>query len=160
MYEKRMATLAIGLAGVYGETVDGASVTFYDTRLRAYYGELVEGGFVVDKSKVLESKPGLAVSSPMCKGDMKPGTSDALGDVSDNFVANAIANDGNNPASFLATLAVASKGHFGGFDFVAPDVYAAWWLDKGARVGTRIGDTIQWSDGIVEQIPSFEARYK
>jgi hypothetical protein len=157
MYERRVATLSIGLGGVGGNTIDGGSITYYDTRLRAYYGELVEGGFVIDKSKVLAEKPGLVIASPLCKGSMKPGTTDALGDVSDNFVANAIANDRNNPASVLAKLAIAG---FGGFDYVAPDLYAAWWLDKGARVGTRIGDTIHWSDGIIEQIPSFEARYK
>ncbi len=160
MYEQRLAVLDKGLAGCHGSTIDSASITYYDTRIRGYYGELVEGGFVLDKSKILCANPMLAISSPMCKGGMKPGTIDAMGDCSDNFVANAIANQSNNPMSTLAQLAIVSKGKFNGLDFVAPDLYAAWWLEKGARVGTRIGGAIHWSDGIIEQIPNFGDRYK
>jgi len=158
-YEQRVAVLWIGLAGVHSDNVDGSATTYYDTRLRAYYGEVVEGGFVIDKSKVLDKKPGLAISSPMCKGCLNPGVVDAMPDPSDSIVAHAIANDPNNPMKGLAQLAVATKGKFGGLDFIAPDLFAAWWLEKGARVGKRVGDFIEWTDG-KEQIPKFEERYK
>ncbi len=160
MYEQRLAVLWVGLSGCHGDAINGASITYYDTRLRAYYGEVIEGGFIIDKREVLARKPGLSVSSPMCKGSMKPGTIDQLGDCSDSFIANAIANDPNNPMNGLAKLAIVAKGKFGGMDFVAPDLYAAWWLEKGAKVGTRIVDLILWSNGFSEIIPNFGDRYK
>ena len=159
-YEQRLAVLSIGLAGCNGETVDGGSITYYDSRLKAYYGEVVEGGFVIDKSKPLNMKPGLAYRSPMCKGCLNPGAVDRMPDCSDSIVAHAIADDAGNPASYLAKLAIATAGsEFGGFDFVAPDLYAAWWLKHGARVGKRNCGTIMWSDGVSELIPLFEERY-
>jgi hypothetical protein len=148
-----LAVLWIGLAGVHGDGDDGSSTTYYDTRLALYYKDLREGGYVIDKSVPLGKNPGLAVKSPMCKGCLNPGIVDRMPDPSESIVAQAIAREAGNPASHLAKLALATAGsQFGGFDFVAPDLYAAWWLAHGARVGVRVGGTIVWNDGTSEEI--------
>jgi hypothetical protein len=65
-YQQRLAVLQLALGGLSGETTDGAHVTFYDRRLAAYLGELVEGGYVLDQRAALRARPGLAVLSPLC----------------------------------------------------------------------------------------------
>jgi hypothetical protein len=158
-YDRRLAVLSIGLAGCYADTVTGSSITYYDSRLKPYYGELVEGGWVLDKSAVLDGKPSLAVLAPMCQGNLPAGTRDAFGGAKDSFVAQAIAEDTDNPAAAIARMMIAVPD-CGAFDFVAPDVYAAWWAKRGARVGRRHDDKIVWSDGTEESIPPFAHRYE
>jgi hypothetical protein len=158
-YDQRLSVLGIGLGGCHGETVDGGHITYYDTRLRAYLGELVEGGYVIDKSKPLAERPSLAYMSPMCKGALPSGTTEEFHIAPDNFVANAIANESGNPAAGIARMMLAIP-RCGAFDYVAPDVYAAWWMRQGARVGQRKGDSIVWSDGSQEAIPEFSNRYQ
>jgi hypothetical protein len=157
-YEQRLAVLSIGLAGCYAEGIDGSHVTFYDSRIRPYFGELVEGGYVVVKTAVLDDKPDLAVLAPMCRGNLPPGTRDAFRGAEDSIVARSIAGEPENPAAPLARLMLAAPT-CGAFDEVAPDIYAAWWQAQGARVGRRRGDRIVWSDGSEETIPPFARRY-
>jgi hypothetical protein len=158
-YELRLAVLSIGLAGCYGDGIDGSRISYYDTRLRPYLGELVEGGYVIDKSSVLEAKPDLAVLSPMCNGKLPPGTRDVFPGAEGSIVAQSIANDPYNPAAPLARIMLAVPD-CGAFDDVAPDVYAAWWAKHGARIGQRKGNKIVWSDGTEETIPPFAQRYE
>jgi hypothetical protein len=158
-YDQRLSVLGIGLGGCHGETVDGGHITYYDSRLKPYLGELVEGGYVIDKSAVLQDKPSLALLSPMCRGNLPTGSTEAFNIAPDNFVANAIANDTHNPAAPIARMMLALP-KCGAFDYLAPELYSAWWLKQGARVGQRTGDRIVWSDGVEEAIPAFEDRYK
>jgi hypothetical protein len=158
MYEQRLAVLSVGLAGCHGDTVDGASISFYDRRLAPYLGELVEGAWVIDKSAVLESRPGLAVLAPLCRGDLPLGTRQPFAGAEGSLVAHAIASDPDNPAAPLAQLALLAPA-CGAFDDVSPDVYAAWWQGHGARVGQRRGDVIAWADGEQEPIPPFAQRW-
>jgi hypothetical protein len=158
-YELRLAVLSIGLAGCYGDGIDGCHITYYDSRLRPYFGELVEGGFVIDKSAVLEAKPDLSVLSPLCKGSLPAGTRDAFHGAAGSIVAHSIANEPDNPAAGLARLMLAIPD-CGAFDDVAPDVYAAWWAKHGARIGQRRGNKIVWADGTEEIIPPFAQRYE
>jgi hypothetical protein len=158
-YELRLAVLSIGLAGCYGDGIDGSRISYYDTRLRPYYGELVEGGYVIDKSAILDTKPDLAVLSPMCNGKLPPGTRDAFPGAEGSIVARSIANEPDNPAAPIARMMLAVPD-CGAFDDVAPDVYAAWWAKQGARIGQRRGNKIAWSDGTEETIPPFAQRYE
>jgi hypothetical protein len=158
-YELKLAVLSIGLAGCYGEGIDGSHITYYDTRLRPYYGELVEGGYVIDKSAVLDAKPGLVVLSPLCRGSLPPGTRDVFPGANGSIVAQAIANELDNPAAPLARLMLAVPD-CGAFDDVAPNVYAAWWAKQGARIGQRQGNKIVWNDGTEGVIPPFAQRYE
>src|SRR5262249_42754062 len=121
--------------------------------------ELVEGGYVIDKSAVLEAKSDLAVLSPMCNGSLPPGTRDAFPGAEGSIVARSIANDPYNPAAPIARLMLAVPD-CGAFDQVAREVFAAWWAKHGARVGQRHGNKIVWSDGSEEVIPPFAQRYE
>jgi hypothetical protein len=157
-YERRLMVLGRGLAGCSGEG-KGSSITYYDSRLRPYFGELLEGGYVVDKREVLEERPGLAVLSPMCDGGLPLGAVDEFKSAEGSLVAQAIASGGEGSFRDLARLALAAP-RCGAFDFVAADVYAAWWKDHGARVGRRVGEVIRWDDGSEESIRPFETRYQ
>jgi hypothetical protein len=163
-YEKRMAVIQIALGGVSGETTDGVHVTFYDRRLQPYFGEVIDGGFILDKRAALLARPGLAIGSPMVKGSLPPGTVDRfadrcpLYDVADSIVLDAIRSDPTNPAAGLATL-MQDDPACGGCDEVATDVYADGWGKRWARVGRRFGRVVVWDDGQTEQIRPFERRY-
>jgi hypothetical protein len=158
-YQQRLAVLGIGLAGCSGHGTDGSTISYYDRRLRAYLGELVEGGWVIIKTQPLGSNPLLAVMAPLCRGSLAPGMRDVFQGVEGSIVAQAIAADTDNPAAPLARLMLAAP-QLGIFDQVAPDLYAAWWLSHGARVGQRRGDKIVWADGTEEAIPPFDSRYQ
>lgn len=157
VYQQRLATLEIGLAGVHGEMVNGGSITIYDTRLSPYFGELVEGGYVIDKAEVLDRKPGLAISSPMCRGNLAAGTREVCTVKADPVMVGALSQA---EAFGGLALLLAAAPSCGAFDDVAPDVFAAWWADKGARVGQRQGNAIHWQDGTVEQIRPFDQRWQ
>jgi hypothetical protein len=166
-YDRSCAVLSIGLAGCHGvnvptmlgDSVCHSTTSYYDTRLRAYYGELIEGGYVIVKTAPLESKPGLAALSPFCKASLPPGTRKAFQCEPDNFIANLFANQPDNGYCGIARLMLAAP-ECGAFDDVAPDVYAAWWASKGAKVGQRAGNEIVWADGTREAIPAFADRYQ
>lgn len=149
-YDVRLATLEIGLGGCHGQHAEGrASVTMYDRRLSAYYGELVEGGFVIDKRAVVEANPGLAVMAPLCRGDLPAGRRDVFQTRPDPVMAAALC-DGESFGAVAALMVAAPD--CGAFDDAAPDVYAAWWRARGAQVGVRCGDRIVWADGSIEAI--------
>src|SRR5262249_18386500 len=98
---------------------------------------------------VLDANPALAVLAPLCRGNLQPGTRDVFTTRPDPMLAHAL----SRPESFgpLAAL-MAAAPDCGAFDDVAPDVYAAWWASKGARVGQRRGDGIEWQAGASEPI--------
>jgi hypothetical protein len=149
-YDVRLATLEIGLAGCHGQCAnERASVSIYDRRLSAYFGELVEGGFVIDKAAVLDAKPGLAVMAPLCRGDLPAGRRNVFRERVDPAMAAAL----SQPESFGGVaLLMAAAPDCGAFDDVSPDVFAAWWAAHGARIGVRRGDRIEWADGTSEAI--------
>jgi hypothetical protein len=157
-YEHRLAVLQCALGGVSGHTTDGGTVTFYDRRLAPYLGELIEGGYVLDKRAPLAARPALAVLSPLCKGNLAAGERDPFRDAEGSIVAQAIAGAPDNPACGLARLALAAP-QSGAFDDVAPDIFAEWWRAQGARVGRRRGAVIVWDDGATEVIRPFARRY-
>lgn len=160
-YEEKFAILQVALGGVSGQTVDGASCTIYDCRLSPYLGEVVEGGYVLDKRAVLEENPALAFLSPMCRGDLPAGTirrfRESVPHPEDSIVAQSIITSPEHPLRGLVGL-MCQCADCESFDDVAPDVFAAWWADKGARVGRRRGNEIVWANGDVTAIPAFACR--
>jgi hypothetical protein len=162
-YEPEYAVLSRGLGGCHADTIDGASVTIYDSRLQAYLGNVVEGGYVIDNRAVLDRNPGLVLRSPMCEAKLLPGSINRFRDACPaperSIVAAAIASNPENGYCGLARLMLACPDAFEGFNFVAPDVYAGWWLQNGARVGERHGKYVLWSDGKEELILAAERRY-
>lgn len=168
-YEPRLKTLERGLAGCHGCGVgaDGNAftVTMYDSRLSCYYGDLVEGGFVIDNQAVLDADPSLAYLAPMVSATLHDGEIDRLDArvEPDNFLLGMFAEQPDGYGT-VARLAVAQLGASpteepGPMDYVSPGRFAAWWANRRARVGQRQGDTIVWTDGTVDQIRSIAERY-
>lgn len=142
-YEQTVTMFGKALAGVYGEGIneDGNrfSVSIPDYRLFPYYGELIEGGIIVDKSVCDET----VVIRSVISGGML---------------------DLKVPAGKIARFS--SKEIVSGkyedakaFDYVALDIYVEYWRKNGARIGVRRGDYIMWESGEVEEIPDFENRF-
>ena len=127
-YEERFALLQVALGGVSGQTVDGASCTVYDRRLMPYLGEVVEGGYVLDKRSVLEERPSLALLSPLCRGDLPVGTvrrfRDSVPHPEESIVAQSIMTSPEHPLRGLVGL-MTQCPDCESFDDVAPDVFAA-----------------------------------
>ncbi len=152
MKSYKLITLEIGLASAHGECApeDGsrASISGMYGPLSGYYGELIDGGWVIDKSKPLDARPGLAVMSPMVDGRLADGAVDIFQGV-DSFLGAAL----SSPEAFggLAQMAVIAP-ECGAFDYVSPTAFAAWWRDKGARIGQRRGNRVIWEDGAIEEI--------
>ncbi len=114
--------------GCHGQYAVGrASVTMYDRRLSAYFGDLIEGGYVIEKGQALDANPGLAVMAPLCRGDLPMGQRNVFHERIDPVMAGAL----SQPESFGAVaLLMATAPECGAFDEVAPDVYAAWWASS------------------------------
>lgn len=143
-YKKEYTYLGIALAGVYAEAPNqysktSVSVTIYDTRLSAYYGDLAEGGIVCDK-RPCKDHPDMVhmvVSGPM-RGSYLPEKT------KNGFNGNESCEDARDA---------------GGFDYVSTDLYLGLWRSMGARIGKRVGDTIEWEDGTIESIVPCEMRW-
>lgn len=41
----------------------------------------------------------------------------------------------------------------GGFDVVSLDIYTDYWRKHGARIGRRVGENVEWEDGVCQPIP-------
>lgn len=151
-YEQKYLTLGIGAAGVYatapnpyGDTP--ASVSISDTRLRAYFGEVVEGGRVMDKRTVDPYKlVHWVISGPMEKASLPPQTVERF----------AWKFGGDN----LTHCEDAITGHCGSLDYISTDLYDKLWRELGAGIGFRRGDFIEWEDGSHTAIPPFEKRWE
>jgi hypothetical protein len=95
--------------------------------------------------------------APLCRGDLPMGQRNVFHERIDPVMAGAL----SQPESFGAVaLLMAAAPECGAFDDVAPDVYAAWWADRGGRVGVRRGDSIVWGDGTVETIRPAAQRWQ
>jgi hypothetical protein len=169
-YNPELQTLERGLGGCHGHGLhhDGNTYTIsmYDSRLSCYYGDLAEGGFVIDKKAVLETRPGLAVSSPLCDPRLTEDEVDRLADhvTKDSFLLNTFCNEPDSGFHGVACLAKASLAspdkEPGAFDHVSPAALARWWASRGARVGKRQGSYIVWNNGDYEAIRPAVYRYK
>lgn len=143
-YKREYTYLGIGDAGVYAEAPNKyskhpASITIYDTRLSAYFGDLAEGGIVVDKRPCTNRDDFVkaVVSGPM-RGSWLPEKT------REGFGGNVSCNDANEA---------------GALDYVSTDLYLDLWRDKGARIGKRVGDEIHWEDGKHESIVPVSQRW-
>ncbi len=128
--------------------------TIYDTRIEPYFGDVREGGWVVDRAHVEAGKrlhDGLA--SPMLSLTLAPREVDRCPQPSSVMLAGL---EGGFQA--LATIKAALPT-WSGLDRVD----LATWLEiqraNGARVGQRRGDVIVWSDGATSPIAPAELRW-
>ena len=162
----RIHVMSFGLGGNSGDGVskDGNTYTssWYlsgpDEFLRLipehYDPSEVDGCIIIDKRDVLEQKPGLAIRAPMCKANLSDDQIDRLSDikgVEESLVLQAFAR-GSAEQRGLAALAAISIANTskepGPLDFVSPTAYAAWWKERGARVGVLVCEPeprIEWA---------------
>lgn len=144
-----------------GEGYGSSSISGYDTPER-FERELASdrkssypplaGVPVVDERAVLEENPGLAISSPMVNAKLPAGAvrrfAEVLSNPADSMVVQAFAHGDSQQQGLAAMAVAAATTDFGGLDYVAPDVYLAWWQARGARIGRmdEDGRTILWQD--------------
>jgi hypothetical protein len=170
-YDAKLVTLERGLCGCYGEclpetwgdgNVSKVSRSGMGRTISAYFGDLIEGGHVIDKREVLEKHPGLAIRSPVCDASLPLGRTsrfvDVVPNVEESLCARAIASCEDHPMSAVARMMIAAPD-CGSYDMVAPDVLAQWWGAHGAKVGRRFGNRIVWANGDESEIRPAENRY-
>lgn len=147
-YQPEYTFLCVAEAGVYAEAPNPwgdmpASVQIPDRRLSCYYGDVVEGGIILDKRPAFQRDAGAciheAISGPMRKSTLPPGSFEGW----DRKV-----------------IPIQQAIKIGGFDYVSLDVHVQRWRQLGARVGKRVGMTVQWEDGEIEPIRPEAERWK
>ncbi len=153
MKTDNLTILSVGLAGCSGRKT-GCTIDYGTSAILDLARHLMEGGYLIDKSGVLSANPTLAIDSPMCDCQLTGSTVNRI-DVSPSIVLDVIADqEGEHGA--LARLAKREAGnpsdHPGPFDYVSPATYAGWWAKRGAVVGQRKGDFIEWFDGVHTKI--------
>lgn len=130
----------------------------YDSRISCYFGCLVDGGMVVDKTATLERSPGRAVSAPLLETSLV--SADRFADIAgDAWILGPL----SDPESFgavatLAKVALVDRTSVA-FDKVPMSEYVQWWREHGARIGKREGDIMVWEDGEREPIRPVSARW-
>jgi hypothetical protein len=141
-YSETLAYLGIAGSCAYGAGVENGqrfSMGFTTASLTPYFGELREGGIVIDARPVGASiRMREAVSGPMV--DVTLPSKSARG--------------------FGGTRTVLSMDSAGeDFDYVSMDIYADHWEKLGAKVGIRRGGKIHWNQGGQTRIHRFEERF-
>jgi len=150
-YQQQYLTIGIALAGVYATGIPKvysnsqtrSHSNIPDNRLTPYLGELVEGGVVIDKRTVDESVLiQYVISGPMLDETLPDGHLSRLFEKPEPF---------SSDMGHLCDLK--------GFDYLSLDLYVNLWQFLDAKIGYRIGNVIEWSDGNITDIPSFETRF-
>lgn len=138
-YKKSYSILGIGDGGVYAKEGDNVSVSIPDTRLSSYFGDLKEGGIVIDKRPCVDHPDfvRMVINGPMLKEALPPGHKDNFGEISPC----------DNPEKA------------GWMTYVSLDLYLKLWEKLGAKIGKRIKNKIKWNDGTMEVIPPWKERF-
>ena len=103
-------------------------------RFQDYTGYNLEGCPVIDKRKVLEERPMLAISMPMCGHETKKFDPCII----DDMLLHGLQGE------FRTLAQLAKSSTFSGMDFVEPEMYVELWRQQGARIGKISGDCIIW----------------
>ena len=168
MSHGRILVMSFGLGGNHGDGVSNDGNTYSSSWYLAgpdefvklipghYNPSEVDGCLVIDKREALERKASLAFRAPMCRATLSEGEIDRLSDikgVESSLVLQAFAQ-GDGQQQTLAALAAISLANSssepGPMDYVSPVAYAAWWQQRGARVGVLHCEPtprIEWSSG-------------
>ncbi len=149
-YKAEYTYLGIAAAGVYAKTTTQyninstitSSVTIYDNRLSPYYGDVVEGGIIVDKRPCINHEEfyKMVINGPMLKMDLPNQTVELF--------------------TFPATQeTIADARNCGSCDNVSLDLYIKLWKELGAKVGYRRGNVVEWDNGEKSVIPEARNRF-
>lgn len=152
---RRCALLMSGASTTGWDAPGGNShTTTYDGRLAPYLGNLVRGGWVVDKRRApWDARVDMSINGPMCKVNLPHGDIDAC-PAPDPIMVGAMSGG----FQMLGAVKLA-KPSWRGLDSVSLPEYLRMWADIGARVGIRVDDAIIWQDGEVTPIPAESARW-
>jgi hypothetical protein len=149
-YKKEYTTLGVGGGGVHATAPSQwsdttAQITIYDRRLTPYFGDLVEGGVVIDKRPCVDRDDyvKMVVSGPILQESLPPGHKNVF--------------DYGSPRTIIPCT---TEDKFSGLDYVSLDIYLALWSKMGAKIGKRVGDEIHWENGEITSIPPAELRWK
>ena len=141
-------------------STDGGSshTSCSDSRLGPYLGYLHEGGWVIDKRRIMDGpRRGEFVdgvmNGPMIDTAVAPSQVDRCPQPS------AILLGGLQGAFQTLAMVKTAKPEWRGLDSIGPEDYAAFWRERGAKVGRRRGDAIVWDDGSRSLIPAFASRW-
>lgn len=155
MESDSLILLEIGLACVHGSKVN-YTISYRNPDFPGLFYHLADGGYAIDKSDPLAALPGLAIVSPMVDCKLVDDQIDKMSpDAADSMVLSALAScdSGYGPIAKLAKAeAVNPSSHAGPFDYISPSAFADWWAKRGAMVGRRKGDFVEWFDGTQTEI--------
>ena len=115
--------------------------------------DLAEGGYVIDL-RPLANHPQLyhwVFCSPMPNGHIEGDEIDRFSD-KEREIASELLFGLEGDFQRVAELAVNRigeplDGSAGPFDYVSSTYLAAYWANRGARIGKRVGNILRWSDG-------------
>jgi hypothetical protein len=140
-YENKYTTLGIAAGGVYATIGDDCNVTMYDRRLSPYYGDLAEGGIVIDKRPCLSHSSfiEMVISGPMLKESLPSHSCERM---------------------FSDVQPCDDARCCKGMDCISMDLYLDLWRPLGAKIGKRVGNEIVWENGDVSVIPDEKDRWK
>lgn len=168
-YQAEYTFLGIAEAGCYASAPNRwgdtpASISIPDKRLSCYYGDVVEGGTILDKRPAFEKQSRACtravVSGPMLRDNL-PALTISRADFPENQILTADSVDSirMEPEGFFLTVG-GDPFKLSSFDFISLDLYCQLWRQLGARVGKRVGMTVEWEDGEVEAIRPESERWQ
>ena len=159
--QRKFVVMGFGPRGNHGKGIDSSGRMFSsDWFIRPelfqelidsghYPPEEMEGCLLINQVPVITKDPSAAIESPMVdcslSGQEVSRMADLLGD-SPDLLGAIMLGDSNRMAAALAGKAIADKG-FIGLDAVSPAVYAKWWQERGAVIGTVHDGKVMWQTG-------------
>ena len=132
-----VAILDFGLGGYYDSN---CRLSGYDRpeNWKPHADSDYSRAIVINKRNVLDKRPGLAISMPMCNPDVKGDDVDRCPQPSETMIAGL-----QGEFKTLAKLR-SQRESYGGLDYVSPETYARLWKEHGARIGKVVNNVIVW----------------
>lgn len=169
-YNPEYTYLAIAEAGCYANAPNRfegeipASVTIPDNRLSCYYGDVVEGGTIMDKRPAFQRNDSACVravySGPMLQDNLPALTLKRCQWMEGDQLLTADSESVIMEEEGFFLKSGGQRIKLSAFDHLSLDLYCQLWRQLGARVGKRVGMTIRWEDGEDELIRPESERWK
>jgi hypothetical protein len=124
-----------------------ASVSIRSDRLHPYYGEVIQGGWVLDALHLDEASP--LASQIVCSGPIP-----SLGVPPFTYY---VRGEGEGPLTADPShdlFGLFTRKMLGSFDYIGLGACIQLWIQAGAFLGRRFGSSIIWSDGLISDIPA------
>lgn len=136
-------------------------------RLESVLPELAEGGYVIDRRCLFDHPDAISwvAKAPGCDGQIEGGVSNRLSAEARQTAAMMAPYMGGEFQRLALQMALEpvtipdenvpeeEDESAGPNDTVSAAYLARYWGKRGARVGKRVGDILEWNDGEKQQIP-------